>query len=216
MEYEIISDDVIHFPYALEDPEGFVNFFESTESTTIPKWTPWMSGGADHEDKDQYGLLKYINLQNLEAEEDDQIRETLAKFLAMHETATLGSFFEYINLIGTSESSSRKISQMVNSQRPPKSFTLKKYLPNKAMGPHPDSDEVGSYTVAMYLSSELSGGRLNFFTLDKYVDITPGSVVIYPSVFLHGSEDIFDGTKYLTNEVITVDVNLLDGRNAYA
>lgn len=216
MEYEYISEDVIHFPYAVEDPKAFVDFFEATVSYSVPEWTNWMSGGGDHDDIDQYGLLKLIELQDIKAEEDEELRNNILKYHGMHEKATIDSFLKYIELIGTSKENLEKISEQTLAKRPLHTFTLKKYIPNKAMGPHPDAGDLGNFTVAIYLSTEMEGGRLHFTDLDEYVNITPGSAVVYPSIFLHGSEEIFSGTKYLTNEVIQVDVNLLDGRNAYA
>lgn len=203
----------------LENVQDFVNFFETTVSSTVPEWAPWISGGDDHEDVDQYGLLKYIRVDKIaEEEKDEEVKNKLQDFIDSHEKATVDAVLEYLKIMNTSDDNLEKISSELKAQRPLNHFTLKKYLPNKAMGPHPDRNTYppATYTVAVYLSTELSGGRLHFPDIDKYVDITPGSVVVYPSIFLHGSEDIFEGVKYLTNEVVEISAELLDGRNVYA
>lgn len=216
MDYEVLGDDVIHFPRMLENCEEFVDFFESTTSKAIPEWTPWMSGGDDHHDVDQYGEIKFIDRASIDLD-PDPLRLKITSEIERHDKVVVEAFLEYLKVIGTSAVSIQKITEKVLSDRPP-NFTLKKYHEGKSLGPHPDWGEASPavFTVAVYLSDDYRGGELTFPELGESISLTAGSVVVFPSKFMHGSEEIVGGVKYLTNEIIFIDVELLDGRNVYA
>lgn len=216
MEYTLIGEDVVHFPALLKGCKELVEFFESTKSTAIPDWTPWMSGGDDHHDIDQYGEIKYIERETILLE-PSPLREKILSEIDRHDRAVVDSFARYLDIIGTSAENIETVKSNVLAHRPP-NFTIKKYYVGKALGPHPDWGEKtpAVFTVAVYLSDSYSGGELNFPELNNSIALTEGSVVIFPSKLLHESTEITSGLKYLTNEIIFVDVELLDGRNVYA
>lgn len=216
MDYELIGKDVIHFPRLLDNCSELVNFFEATVSFSVPDWTPWMSGGDDHHDIDQYGQIKYIERKDILAE-FFPLRERILSEIERHDKAVVDSFVKYLEIIGTSAENIETIKLNVLSHRPP-NFTLKKYYVGKSLGPHPDWGEKtpAVFTIAVYLSDSYSGGKLNFPELDSSIELTEGSVVVFPSKFLHESTEITSGLKYLTNEIVFLDIELLDGRNVYA
>lgn len=216
MNYELIGKDVIHFPRLLDNCSEFVNFFENTVSFSVPDWTPWMSGGEDHHDIDQYGQIKYIERSDVLVEVSP-LKQRILLEIERHDKVVIDSFVKYLEVIGTSAKNIETIKLNVLTDRPP-SFTLKKYYVGKSLGPHPDWGQKtpAVFTVAVYLSDSYSGGELNFPELNSSIKLTEGSVVIFPSKLLHESTEIISGLKYLTNEIIFVDIELLDGRNVYA
>lgn len=182
----------------------------------MPDWTPWMSGGEDHHDIDQYGQIKYIERSDVLVEVSP-LKQRILLEIERHDKVVIDSFVKYLEVIGTSAKNIETIKLNVLTDRPP-NFTLKKYYVGKSLGPHPDWGQKtpAVFTVAVYLSDSYSGGELNFPELNSSIKLTEGSVVIFPSKLLHESTEIISGLKYLTNEIIFVDIELLDGRNVYA
>lgn len=216
MEHELLGNDVVHFPNLMVDCKKFIDFFEQTVSIAIPEWAPWMSGGDDHHDIEQYGEIKCVERKDIQLEKQ-LLREKIVEEIDRHDKAVVDAFIEYLKILGTSPKNVETIKTKIIGDRPP-NFTLKKYHNNKSLGPHPDWGEPvpAVFTVAVYLNNNYDGGDLFFPDLGRSISLTEGSVVIFPSKFLHGSEEVDNGTKYLTNEIVFVDIELLDGRNVYA
>ena len=214
MSYEIVGEGVLHFPGYFSKSDALVNFLESTVSSSIPNWKPWLSGGDDT--PEEYGLIKLIQRKDIKSD-SEEIQLKISDVIGAHDDSTVDAFLEYLQYLGTSEANIQKIKNRHLSSRPP-SFTLKKYHEGKDLGPHPDWGQKtpAVFTVAVYLSDTYEGGNFIFPDLNKKVELIKGSVVIFPSIFIHQSTKVLSGTKYLTNEIVFVDSELLDGVNPYA
>lgn len=214
MDYEIVNEDVLHFPEYFRGSDQLVSFFEDTVSYSVPEWTPWFSGGDDT--PEQYGEIKLVDRSRIHLD-SPETKDKVSDHINSHDASLIEAFLVYLKHLGTSNKNIEAIKDKHLSSRPP-SFTLKKYYKSKSLGPHPDwGDKTPAvFTVAIYLSDKYEGGVLHFPTIEKEIYLTKGSVVVFPSIYVHGSTEIVSGTKYLTNEIIFVDVELLDGRNVYA
>ncbi|MGI8734177.1 MAG: prolyl hydroxylase family protein [Pyrinomonadaceae bacterium] len=66
--------------------------------------------------------------------------------------------------------------------------------------PHRDTGvdlEQRYFSVVCYLNDDFEGGRTLFPTLDYAVTPDAGRAVLFPSTYLHGSEPVIDGRKFV-------------------
>lgn len=217
LNYEIISEDILHFPEAYKNSKDLINFFETTVSISIPEWYFWIADKTSKDEKSHaYGELKRVFEKNV-FEETEPIKNKILNYLKIYDNLILECYKQYLDYLGTSKENIEKIVEKTFKQRP-KEFTLKKYYLDRELGPHPDwgNDIDGMITIGLYYGQNYSGGVLKFPKIDKSIKLTEGSLVIFPSYFLHESTKVTSGTKYLSTEVLALDVSLLDGRNIYA
>lgn len=215
MEYEIISENVLHFPYAIKNSRKIVKFFENKVSFSISDWLPWIPGDAPEGSSNEYGKMKVVDRKKIFLEEQ-KLQKNILKHINLHDKYIINSVVAYLNFLGMSDKSIKEVKNNMLNNRP-SYFSLKKYHKNKSMGPHPDSDDQNqpAFTISTYLTDGYVGGNLKFPTLKKSVTLTEGSIIIFPSQTIHQSLKIKSGVKCLITEVIFVDKKLLDERNIY-
>lgn len=211
MEYEVVGEYVLHFPSYFTYSDDLVNFFESTVSSSIPEWSPWLSGGDQI--PTEYGLMKYVDRKEIES---DSLKSEINFLIGKHDEAIYETFLIYLKYLGTSEKNIQLIKDQYLSHTPP-SFTLKKYYKSMGIGAHPDwgKETPAVHTSATYLSDGYVGGELKFPDLNTEITLTKGSIVIFPSIFMHSANAIVSGTKYLINEITCIEREFFDGRCAY-
>jgi len=75
---------------------------------------------------------------------------------------------------------------------------LLKYEPGDHYQPHRDTGvdlEERYFSIVCYLNDDFEGGRTLFPTIDHAVIPAAGVAVIFPSIYLHGSEPVINGRK---------------------
>lgn len=202
MDYEVLADNVLHFPNLLETPEEYISFCtKEAASFGVPK-EAWVAGGDDSQKI--YGELWVLK----RAHESEQVRSLLAKY----DKALLTSCEEFMRYLGVDqEAIDATIENLKNNRMP--AMTVKRYFEGESLGPHPDIDpsnteDVLHLTISMYYNDDYEGGELGF-AANSAVKPTPGSVIVFPSKYLHESRFVPRGIKYVSNEVVKVDSSFL-------
>jgi hypothetical protein len=204
--YDLVAEKIIHFPEILVNAIEIVDFLENKKSIAAGEWLPWMSGGDV--DPCQYGLLKELTPGRNWLEPDTTIKEQADRIITNICKALDESFFIYYKTIGFSPAESLKWAS--NYRRGIEThIAIKKYFDGQQIGPHPDSESLDpiEYTASVYFNSDYDGGDLNFPYYGVSVKPKPGSVIIFPSLYLHESMPISRGTKYVTNILNSIPQN---------
>jgi hypothetical protein len=202
MNYEILADNALHFPRLLDSPEEYINFCKNEASSVGIKVEPWISGG----DIDPH---IYGNMWVLRKTTESSTVQTL---LSNYDKALFIACREFLQYLAIDTTTINKTIENLKKTRLT-DLTVKSYFEGERLGPHPDIDpntteDVLHLTVSMYYNDNYEGGE--FGIIDGLsVKPTPGSVVIFPSKYLHTSGTIFTGIKYVSNEVIKLDLSLL-------
>ena len=196
MEYEVYNTNALHFPRLLKEPQNFIDFCIEQSKITNTPWQPWLSGGdvVPH----AYGELWTIN--------GSGAKET--SLLDLYDLAVITSLEQFLSHIQIPNDVARDIVDEKTRTRP-RALAVKRYYEGEELGPHPDIDpskdvEHLNLTVSMYFNDEYDGGLLGFMDGSK-IDLTPGSVVIFPASYLHESSKVTNGIKYVSNEVISIE-----------
>jgi hypothetical protein len=202
MNYEILAENVLHFPNLLETPEEYISFCTNeAEPLGIPKEL-WVAGGDTS--RHVYGELWVLNRWH-----EPQKVQTL---LDTYDKALLISCEEFMKYLGADQDLiNATIENLRNTRKP--DLSIKRYFEGEFLGPHPDVDpsdaeDVLHLTVSMYYNDDYAGGELGFAS-GSAAKPTPGSVVIFPAKYLHESTLITSGIKYVSNEVVKIDSSFL-------
>ncbi len=202
MNYEALADNVLHFPNLLETPEEYISFCTNEAALLgIPK-DPWVAGGDDSQKV--YGELWVLERSH----ESERVKYLLTEY----DKALLASCEEFMRYLGVDQESIDETIENLKNNRMP-AMTVKRYFENEALGPHPDIDpsnteDVLHITVSMYYNDNYEGGELGVVG-GSSVKPTPGSVVVFPSKYLHESTRTTSGIKYVSNEVVKIDSSFL-------
>jgi predicted 2-oxoglutarate/Fe(II)-dependent dioxygenase YbiX len=202
MNYEILANNALHFPNLLETPEEYVSFCTNEAALfDVPK-EAWVAGGDDSQKV--YGELWVLQRSH----ESDRVKSLLAKY----DKALLTSCEEFMRYLGVDQEAIDATIESLKNNRMP-AMTVKRYFEGESLGPHPDIDpsnaeDVLHVTVSMYYNDNYEGGELGVIG-GSSVKPTPGSVVIFPSKYLHESTTIPSGIKYVSNEVVRLDSSFL-------
>jgi len=202
MNYEILADNALHFPNLLETPEEYVSFCTNEATLFGVPQDPWVAGGDDSQKV--YGELWVLQRSH----ESDRVKSLLAKY----DKALLASCEEFMRYLSVDqEAIDATIEDLKNNRMP--AMTVKRYFEGESLGPHPDIDpsnteDVLHITVSMYYNDNYEGGELGVVG-GSSVKPTPGSVVVFPSKYLHESTLITSGIKYVSNEVVKIDSSFL-------
>jgi len=204
--YEIVGDKILHFQSVLLNPGELISAIEGTTVDGIGEWLPWLSHGD--EEPHQYGHLKELNLSKITVDTDNKI-STLIQSIYSTLDACYKAYYIYL---GLDESLAQVYVDKFKSNRP-SHIAIKKYFVGEELGPHPDweGEDPVVFTASMYLNTDYKGGTLSFPSLGASVQATPGSVVIFPSSYLHESTKIVEGTKYVTNVLAELPKSVVDG-----
>jgi hypothetical protein len=203
MDYEILAKNALHFPRLLESPESFISFCEDKASAVGIKIEPWLSGGDV--DPHHYGdmwLLRRSSDSNL-----------VQELLDTYDKAILLACREFLNYLEVDQDLVDATIESLKNNRMP-AMTVKRYFEGEALGPHPDIDpsnteDVLHLTVSMYYNDDYVGGDIGLVG-GSATKPTPGSVVVFPSKYLHESTLITSGIKYVSNEVVKLDSRFIE------
>lgn len=202
MNYEILAENVLHFPNLLEAPEKYVSFCtEEAELVGIPK-EHWVAGMDSS--KHIYGELWVLKRSH-----ESQVVQDL---LDAYDKALLISCEKYMEYLNVNQSSIDATIEKLRSNRM-SAMTVKRYFEGERLGLHPDVDpnnmeDVLHLTISMYYNDDYIGGDLGFAS-GSAAKPTPGSVVIFPAKYLHESTLVTSGIKYVSNEVVKIDSSFL-------
>jgi predicted 2-oxoglutarate/Fe(II)-dependent dioxygenase YbiX len=202
MNYEILAENALHFPNLLETPEDYIAFCtDEADLLDIPK-EDWVAGGDDSQHI--YGEIWVLKRSH----ESERVQSLLATY----DKALLASCEEFMRYLGVNQESIDATIEVLKNNRMP-AMTLKRYFEGESLGPHPDIDpsnteDVLHITVSMYYNDNYEGGEIGVIG-GSSVKPTPGSVVIFPSKYLHESTTIPSGIKYVSNEVVKLDSSFL-------
>lgn len=202
MNYEILAENILHFPNLIELPESYIKFCnEEANREGIPT-DQWVARG----DTSEY---VYGEMWVLPRSSDS---EKVQNFLNLYDKAlyfACEKFMEYLQV--DQDSIDATIENLKNNKLP--AITVKRYFEGERLGLHPDvdpsnTDDVLHLTVSFYYNNDYVGGDL-MFEGGAGVKPTPGSVVIFPAKYLHESLTVSSGIKYVSNEVIKLDSSFL-------
>ena len=202
MDYEILADNALHFPRLLESPEDYISFCKNDASSAGIEVGPWIS----HGDIEPY---IYGNMWVLPRSVESPI---VTQLLDGYDKAILLACKEFLNYLKVDKDVISDTIKNLREKRPGY-LTVKSYFEGERLGLHPDvdidnTDNVLYVTVSTYYNDNYVGGKLGF---DKGLATkpTPGSVVVFPSKYLHESSLVSSGIKYVSNEVIKLDSSFL-------
>lgn len=175
-------------------------FFERTDSKILGDWHPWMSHGdvTPHE----YGSLKHLTEGNADLESNEAVRSLGLQIVSELNDTFNECFRIYYEYLGLPTSVVEEYIHEYEQKRP-QHFAIKKYFAGQELGPHPDweSGNVAAFTASAYFNDDYEGGELNFPDYGIAIKPTPGSIVVFPSTYIHESFPAYEATKYVTNLV---------------
>lgn len=207
--YEIVAEKVLHFPLALPNPAALIHLLENETSVAAGEWLPWHANG-DPADT-QYGELKKFTESRIDSESSELVKVQGKEFIENFYKTVNECIRNYYNYLGLDENT--PITYFQSPQNPrPDHIAIKKYFIGEGLGPHPDweKEDPVAFTASMYFNDDYEGGDLGFPDLGVSVKPTPGSVIVFPSSYLHQSTLMVRGTKYVTNTLVLLPRSVLD------
>lgn len=201
LECEVLHENVYYFPSAIPDINDVVKAIEDVNSHAITPWEVWYANNDAKENP--YGQLKVMNWENLALETDSQMKEM--------------SEYALNSIVGALESCGRVFMEAhgANSQDlealhedlyvQGQVFGVRRYDEGKDMGPHNDRvlEDRDTFTIAAYLDDNYSGGQLVVQAPEGsiQIELDAGSIVVFPSKYLHESKRLLSGRKTMITHV---------------
>jgi hypothetical protein len=207
--YEVVADKVLHFPRALPNPADVIQLLEEEVSATAGDWIPWYANRDPN--NAQYGELKEFTEARLDLETQESVKQKASIFIEQFYQTVNQCIREYFRYLGLDDEVKISYFQSPQSVRPDH-IAIKKYFIGEGLGPHPDweKEDPVAFTASMYFNDDYEGGDLGFRDLSVSVKPTPGSVVVFPSSYLHYSVPMISGTKYVTNVLVLLPKSALN------
>lgn len=194
--YEAISPKVLYFKNFYKDTEKFLEALENS-----PAWEPWKSYGETN--SFTYGSLKTFHTENYKQIEDPIQRNSSKFIINAIKKVNLSCGLEYLKYFECSNNEIHRFKRSVLTDKI--TMGVKKYYENGIpLGPHPDADpksERDEISITFYPNDNYENGELNFPDLGLKIKPEAGSVVIYPSKYLHESFSASSGEKLVSNYV---------------
>jgi hypothetical protein len=200
LEYEVLHKNVYYFPGAIKDIDRVMSTLEEVGSLSVTPWETWY---ANNDSKDNpYGDLKTLSYPDLENEEDLHIKEKSSFIL----NSILGSMEicarEYLIQHGAGDDELNHLHKEIFGSH---TYGIRRYDEHKDMGAHQDMvvDSRDTYTIAVYLDDKYEGGELGIVQpgLDIAIKNIAGSIVVFPSSYLHESRPLLSGRKTIITHV---------------
>lgn len=195
--YKILKDQIVYFPYVITNHKEIVNTIESLNSKSVSGWEKWYAGA---EEEHIYGEIKFMK-RGLYSQETNINTLNKCKFVIeslcdyMIDCANVYSEIFAI----PNDHLEYAISILKNDGTV---IGINKYNENCHMGPHVDLNHLNSYiqyTIVIYLNDDYEGGELNFPNHNIRIKPFAGSIVMYPSglPYVHESTNVTKGRKML-------------------
>jgi len=203
LEYEVLHENVYYFPNAFPQIKELMQAVEEVNSKAVTPWETWYANNTD--EGYPYGEVKTLNFFNLSQETDPDTKEKA----------------EYVlnTIIGTMEACCREFMVQHGADQEElenlKSdmfegmnyYGIRRYNENESMGPHPDrvEEDKDTYTISVYLDDDYEGGELGVVQpgVDALIKPNAGSIVVFPSGYLHESKLLTSGRKTIITHVHT-------------
>lgn len=192
MEYEVLADKVIYFKDALQDPEGWLEDIENTDTPLISQWLPWEKYTEESSGyMKQYGFKKMIYGDHILTHKIDEFPNDGFKRVFELAEAIDECCSTYARLYNVD------IKDLSNKNM----YLLSKYDSDNVVDlqHHIDIDgEWEEYTILIYINSNYDGGELEITNFGINLKPDSGSIVIFPSgdPYTHAAQKSYNGQKY--------------------
>lgn len=211
VEHEVLHEDVYYFPSAIADIAEVVQAIEEVDSHAITPWDVWYANNDSKENP--YGQLKVMTWSGLELE-----TELVTKKRAEYALNSIVSALKFCGTVfieshgGTSEDIEALHEDLyVRGQV----FAVRRYDEGKDMGAHNDRvlEDRDTFTIAAYLDNDYEGGQLVVQApgADIEIELNAGSIVVFPSKYLHESKKLLSGRKTMITHVHNAKRFILKG-----
>lgn len=194
--YEVISPKILYFKSFYKDTKKFLEAIEKA-----PPWEPWNSRGGQN--VFTYGLLKTFHTENYKQIEDIDQKISSKFIINAMKKINLVCGLEYLKHFNCSNNELDRLKKSVLTDKI--TIGVKKYFEGGIpLGPHPDTDLQSprdEISTTFYPNNNYDGGELNFPDLNLKIKPEAGSVLIYPSKYLHESFSASKGEKLVSNYV---------------
>lgn len=194
--YKLLAPKLYYFEGIYKDTEKFIEALDSAQP-----WEPWISGGDSN--SIQYGGLKTFHTELYKTIENPHSRQSSKFVINSLKKVNLLCGTEYLKSFGSSENELHRFKRCVLTDKI--TLGVKKYYEGcTPLGPHPDVDLESTYdqiSITFYPNDSYIGGEINFPDLGIKIKPKAGSVVIYPSKYIHESLPADEGEKLVTNYV---------------
>lgn len=199
LEYEVLHENIYYFPGVIKEIDNVMSTLDEVNSVSVTPWEVWYANNDSKENP--YGDLKTLNKPRLEEETDPKVREKSLYILnsiigAMHQCCR-----EFMVQHGASDEELNHLDKEFADGG--HTYGIRRYNENMDMGPHSDMvvDGRDTYTVAVYLDDEYEGGELAIVDYGISIKNKAGSIVVFPSSYLHESKKLISGRKTIITHV---------------
>jgi hypothetical protein len=197
---EVLHRNVYYFPGAIPEIANVMTTLEDLNSLSVTPWETWYANNDSKENP--YGDLKTLSYPDLIRESNPLIKEKSEYVL----NSILGSMVDctaiYLRSQGAAESELDHLHKEIFGTH---TYGIRRYDEHKDMGPHRDMVVPGrdTITIAVYLDDEYEGGELGIVQpgLDIAIKNKAGSIVVFPSGYLHESRPLISGRKTIITHV---------------
>ena len=197
---EVLHKNVYYFPGAIEDISNVMATLEEVNSLSVTPWETWYANNDSKENP--YGDLKTLSYPDLAAETDEEVREKSSYILNSILGAMEVCAKKYLLDHGADE---RELDHLHKEIFGSHTYGIRRYSENKDMGPHRDMvvQDRDTVTIAVYLDEDYSGGELGIVEpgLNLFIKNKAGSIVVFPSGYLHESLMLNSGRKTIITHV---------------
>lgn len=176
---------------------------ESLNSLAVSPWTRWYSG--QDENSYVYGDLKTLNIKKIFEEPTIELQDKTKYVINCLLSAMQECCHTYMEEHGASAEELEKLKIDLFSED--NFYGIRRYNELESMGPHPDrtQKDADTYTISVYLDDNYDGGELGIVhnNINKYIKAKAGSIIIFPSGYLHESRALTRGRKTMLTHVHT-------------
>jgi hypothetical protein len=209
-DYQVLHKHVYYFPGIIKNINELLLDIENFESNSISKWETWYANSDP--DSPEYGVLKTFNTSLLknELDEDKKLKAKSIMFSILEPMEEAAR--EYLTCHSAPQEEVTELKRSLFED--PMPYAIRKYNPEESMGPHTDRfyEDKNAITIAVYLNSDYEGGQISIVEPGVEVSIKtePGSVVIFPSNYLHESGKLSLGQKMMITHVHTTQKKIME------
>lgn len=207
--YEILHKNVYYFPGVISEIDNVMSTLDEVNSMSVTPWEIWYANNDSKENP--YGDLKTLSYSLLASETDPVIKDKssyiLNSILGAMELCTR----EFLTQHGATPEELEHLTKEIYGGH---TYGIRRYDENKDMGPHQDMVVSGrdTITIAVYLDDDYDGGELGIVEpgLSIFIKNKAGSIVVFPSAYLHESLPLKSGRKTIITHVHMPIRQLLD------
>lgn len=200
LECEVLHKNVYYFPGAIPEIDKVMETLEEVGSLSVTPWETWYANNDSKENP--YGDLKTLSYPDLENEQDEEVKNKSSFILNSILSSMELCAREYLIAHGAEEDELVHLHKEIFGSH---TYGIRRYNENKDMGPHQDMvvTDRDTYTIAVYLDDNYDGGELGIVheTLDISIKNKAGSIVVFPSGYLHESRPLLKGRKTIITHV---------------